>query len=65
VFSVVDKDHGCPNMLRGTWSGIALHCGPVSGHPASHGGFGDPRKRYRGSFAFFKLVRRAVERFVG
>ena len=47
VFSVVekDKDHHSnlyddawmPNMLRVTWSGIALHGGPVSGRPASHG----------------------------
>jgi lipoprotein-anchoring transpeptidase ErfK/SrfK len=47
VFSVVekDKDHHSnlyddawmPNMLRITWTGIALHGGPVSGHPASHG----------------------------
>jgi lipoprotein-anchoring transpeptidase ErfK/SrfK len=47
VFSVVqkDKDHHSnlyddawmPNMLRITWSGIALHGGPLPGHPASHG----------------------------
>jgi hypothetical protein len=47
VFSVVEKDRDhhsnlyddawMPNMLRITWTGIALHGGPVSGHPASHG----------------------------
>jgi hypothetical protein len=26
-----------PNMLRITWSGIALHGGPLPGYPASHG----------------------------
>jgi hypothetical protein len=47
VFSVIqkDKDHhsnlyddaSMPNMLRVTWSGIALHGGPLPGHAASHG----------------------------
>jgi hypothetical protein len=47
VFSVVEKDRDhhsnlyddawMPNMLRLTWSGIALHGGPLPGHPASHG----------------------------
>jgi hypothetical protein len=47
VFSVVekDKDHhsnlyddaSMPNMQRITWSGIAMHGGPLPGHPASHG----------------------------
>jgi hypothetical protein len=47
VFSVVqkDKDHHSnlyddawmPNMQRLTWSGIALHGGPLPGYPASHG----------------------------
>jgi hypothetical protein len=47
VFSVVqkDKDHysnlyddaWMPNMLRITWSGIALHGGPLPGYAASHG----------------------------
>src|SRR5258705_835997 len=47
VFSVVqkDKDHRSnlyddawmPNMLRITWSGIALHGGPLPGYAASHG----------------------------
>jgi hypothetical protein len=47
IFSVVqkDKDHHSslyddawmPNMLRITWSGIALHGGPLPGYPASHG----------------------------
>src|SRR5262249_15458234 len=46
VFSVVekDKDHhsnlyddaSMPNMQRLTWSGIALHGGPLPGHAASH-----------------------------
>src|SRR5438270_1347426 len=47
VFGVVqkDKDHHSnlyddawmPNMLRITWSGIALHGGPLPGYAASHG----------------------------
>src|SRR5262245_23988436 len=47
VFTVVqkDKDHRSnlyddawmPNMLRITWSGSALHGGPLPGYPASHG----------------------------
>src|ERR1700687_1069388 len=47
LFSVVqkDKDHHSnlyddawmPNMLRITWSGIALHGGPLPGYAASHG----------------------------
>jgi hypothetical protein len=47
VFSVIDKDKDhhsnlyddawMPNMLRITWSGIALHGGPLPGHAASHG----------------------------
>jgi L,D-transpeptidase catalytic domain len=47
VFSVVekDKDHHSslyddawmPNMQRITWSGIALHGGPLPGYAASHG----------------------------
>src|ERR1700719_3813952 len=47
VFSVVekDKDHRSslyddawmPHMLRITWSGVALHGGPLPGYAASHG----------------------------
>jgi lipoprotein-anchoring transpeptidase ErfK/SrfK len=47
IFSVLqkDKDHHSnlyddawmPNMLRITWSGIALHGGPLPGYAASHG----------------------------
>jgi hypothetical protein len=47
VFSVLQKDadhHSnlyddawMPHMHRLTWSGIALHGGPLPGHPASHG----------------------------
>jgi lipoprotein-anchoring transpeptidase ErfK/SrfK len=47
IFSVVekDKDHhsnlyddaSMPNMQRITWSGIAMHGGPLPGHAASHG----------------------------
>ena len=47
IFSVIekDKDHhsnlyddaSMPNMQRLTWSGIALHGGPLPGHAASHG----------------------------
>jgi hypothetical protein len=47
VFSVIEKDadhHSnlyddafMPHMQRLTWSGIALHGGPLPGYPASHG----------------------------
>ena len=47
IFSVIEKeaehysnlydDAYMPNMLRLTWSGIALHGGGLPGHPASHG----------------------------
>jgi len=47
VFSVIQKDAdhhsnlyddaSMPNMERITWSGIALHGGPLPGHAASHG----------------------------
>ena len=47
IFSVIGKeaehysnlydDAYMPNMQRITWSGIALHGGPLPGHPASHG----------------------------
>jgi hypothetical protein len=47
IFSVIEKDaehHSnlyddayMPHMQRITWSGIALHGGPLPGYPASHG----------------------------
>src|SRR5262249_46836158 len=47
IFSVIEKqaehysnlydDAYMPHMQRVTWSGIALHGGPLPGHPASHG----------------------------
>jgi hypothetical protein len=47
IFSIIQKDaehHSnlyddayMPHMQRLTWSGIALHGGPLPGHPASHG----------------------------
>jgi L,D-transpeptidase catalytic domain len=47
VFSVIQKDAEhysnlyddayMPHMQRLTWSGVALHGGPLPGHPASHG----------------------------
>jgi hypothetical protein len=47
IFSVIQKDANhhsnlyddafMPHMQRLTWSGIALHGGPLPGHPASHG----------------------------
>src|SRR5262249_47335718 len=47
IFSVIEKqrehysnlydDASMPHMHRITWSGIALHGGPLPGHPASHG----------------------------
>lgn len=46
VFSILQKRRrhysnlygsAMPNMQRITWSGIALHAGPLPGYPASHG----------------------------
>jgi hypothetical protein len=47
IFSIIEKeaehysnlydDAYMPHMQRLTWSGIALHGGPLPGHPASHG----------------------------
>src|SRR5262249_46296899 len=47
VFSVIEKDPdhhsnlygdaSMPHMLRITWTGIALHGGPLPGYAASHG----------------------------
>jgi hypothetical protein len=47
IFSIIQKeaehysnlydDAYMPHMQRLTWSGIALHGGPLPGHPASHG----------------------------
>src|SRR5262249_1446315 len=47
IFSVIQKeaehysnlydDAYMPHMQRITWSGIALHGGPLPGHPPSHG----------------------------
>src|SRR6266702_576421 len=47
IFAVIQKqaehysnlydDAYMPHMQRITWSGIALHGGPLPGHPASHG----------------------------
>ena len=47
IFSVIQKDAEhysnlyddafMPHMQRITWSGIALHGGPLPGYPASHG----------------------------
>jgi len=47
VFSIIEKDRyhrsniysnaPMPYMHRITWSGVALHEGPLPGHPASHG----------------------------
>src|SRR5215831_2860611 len=36
-YSNLYDDASMPFMQRMTWSGIALHAGVVSGHPASHG----------------------------
>ena len=47
IYSVLDKNKvhfsnlydsaPMPNMQRITWSGVALHAGPLPGYPASHG----------------------------
>jgi len=70
VFSVLQKeeehysnlydDAAMPFMQRITWSGIALHGGPLPGYPASHGCIRLPYKFARQMFGMTKLGLRVV-----
>src|SRR6267143_6371200 len=70
VFSVIQKDadhHSnlyddafMPHMQRVTWSGIALHGGPLPGHPASHGCVRMPYDFAKRLFGMTKLGMRVI-----
>ena len=70
VFSVLQKeaehysnrydDAAMPFMQRITWSGIALHAGPLPGYPASHGCIRLPYKFAERIFGMTKLGFRVV-----
>jgi len=70
IFSVIEKqaehysnlydDAYMPHMQRITWSGIALHGGPLPGHPASHGCIRMPYDFARQLFDKTKLGMRVI-----
>jgi hypothetical protein len=70
IFSVIEKqaehysnlydDAYMPHMQRITWSGIALHGGPLPGHPASHGCVRMPYDFARRLFGMSKLGMRVI-----
>src|SRR5260370_41870736 len=70
IFSVIEKqaehysnlydDAYMPHMQRITWSGIALHGGPLPGHPASHGCVRMPYDFARRLFGMSKLGIRVI-----
>jgi hypothetical protein len=70
IFSVVEKqaehysnlydDAYMPHMQRITWSGIALHGGPLPGYPASHGCVRMPYDFARLLFGVTKLGMRVI-----
>src|SRR5712692_9882428 len=70
IFSVIQKeaehysnlydDAYMPHMQRITWSGIALHGGPLPGHPASHGCVRMPYDFARRLFGMTKLGMRVI-----
>ena len=70
MFSVLQKeeehysnrydDAAMPFMQRITWSGIALHSGPLPGYPASHGCIRLPYKFAQQMFEMTKLGLRVV-----
>src|SRR6185312_6481311 len=70
VFSVLQKeaehysnrydDAAMPFMQRITWSGIALHAGPLPGYPASHGCIRLPYQFAEQIFGLTKLGLRVV-----
>jgi hypothetical protein len=70
IFSVIEKqaehysnlydDAYMPHMQRITWSGIALHGGPLPGHAASHGCIRMPYDFARHLFGMTKLGMRVI-----
>jgi hypothetical protein len=70
IFSVIEKqaehysnlydDAYMPHMQRITWSGIALHGGPLPGHPASHGCVRMPYDFAKRLFGVTKLGMRVI-----
>src|SRR5258708_8010275 len=70
IFSVIETqaqhysnlydDAYMPHMQRITWSGIALHGGPLPGHPASHGCVRMPYDFARRLFNITKLGMRVI-----
>jgi hypothetical protein len=70
IFSVIEKqaehysnlydDAYMPHMQRITWSGIALHGGPLPGHPASHGCVRMPYDFAKRLFGMSKLGMRVI-----
>jgi hypothetical protein len=70
IFSVIEKqaehysnlydDAYMPHMQRVTWSGIALHGGPLPGHPASHGCVRMPYDFARRLFDMTRLGTRVI-----
>jgi hypothetical protein len=70
IFSVIQKkaehysnlydDAFMPHMQRLTWSGIALHGGPLPGHPASHGCIRLPYNFAERLFPLTKLGMRVI-----
>src|SRR5262249_47074764 len=70
IFSVLQKDADhysnlyddawMPHMQRLTWSGIALHGGPLPGYPASHGCVRMPYAFARGLFDATQLGMRVI-----
>lgn len=49
-----------PHMQRITWSGVALHGGPLPGYPASHGCVRLPYKFAKQLFGYTKLGTRVI-----
>jgi L,D-transpeptidase catalytic domain len=70
IYSVIQKeeehysnrydDAYMPFMQRITWSGIALHAGPLPGYPASHGCIRMPYEFAQGLFDITKIGMRVI-----
>ncbi len=69
VFSILQKRRrhysnlygsAMPNMQRITWSGIALHAGPLPGYPASHGCIRLPYSFSKRLFSMTELGTRVI-----
>jgi hypothetical protein len=70
IYSVIQKeaehysnlydDASMPFMHRITWSGIALHAGPLPGHPASHGCIRMPYEFAQSLFDLTKIGMRVI-----